>query len=502
MHKTSWLAAASLLLFATSASAANRPSDYVTVCTEGKTCSVTATTNVAFGRADKFFYKTLTGSFACTEATFGGRTAGGVNECSVPRSTASSSATSSSKNSSASSSSSSSASSSASSATSQSSSSSASTSSSSSMPASTGTRPQLSDAVAALYDVDQFLAAAGTVGKLITDNWTPRSTLINMPTTPDYLVAKSGAPYSTVQAAITAATLAGKTTRQYIKVMPGTYNELVIVPKGLTVTLYGGGTEPSQTVIALPTAAKLTGAQYATLANPGGSVFSNSTPSAIKATYDACASKSGSIGTTCSALFVVNADNFEATNLTIHNTWSESANGESQAVALMVVGDRNLFYKTRLLGNQDTLYVKSTAANVVARSYFAQSYIEGDTDFIFGRGTAVFDKSTIFFTRARKNSSTIGAPSTFGTHPYGFLFTGCTFSADAGAATISLARQWPESSSAGVTIGKMIVRNSYLGAEIKNPPWADWNSSNPAQYGTASKPYLGEYRNSGPGAAK
>ncbi|GAB2903080.1 putative acyl-CoA thioester hydrolase [Uliginosibacterium flavum] len=356
--------------------------------------------------------------------------------------------------------------------------------------------------MAAKYDVAQFLAASGTVGALVTDNWNPRATVINTPATPDYLVAKSGGTYTTIQAAVTAATLSGKTTRQYIKVMPGTYNELVIVPKGLIATIYGGGTDPSQTIVALATGAKQTGAQYAALANPGGTAFTSTTPSSIKATYDACAAKTSAIGTTCSSLFVVNADNFEAVNLTIQNTWSESASGETQAVALMVVGDRALFYKTRLLANQDTLYVKSTAANVVARSYFGSSYVEGDTDFIFGRGTAVFDKSTIFFTRVRKNSSTIGAPSTYGTHPYGFLFTGCTISVDAGAATVSLARQWPESSSAGVTIGKMIVRESYIGAEIINPPWAAWSSSSAVQYGTAASPYLGEYHNSGPGAAK
>ena len=74
-----------------SASAANRPSGYVTICTEGKTCAVATSTNVAFGRADKFFYKVLVGSFVCNEATFGGRTAGGVNECSVPSGTSTSS---------------------------------------------------------------------------------------------------------------------------------------------------------------------------------------------------------------------------------------------------------------------------------------------------------------------------------------------------------------------------------------------------------------------------
>ncbi|HSD38731.1 MAG TPA: pectinesterase family protein [Rhodocyclaceae bacterium] len=498
-----WMMGTMLVLLTQAGWAANRPSGYVTICTEGKTCSVATSTNVAFGRADKFFYKVLVGSFVCNEATFGGKTAGGVNECSVPSGGSTSSAASSSMSSASSSKSSSSSSVTASSSSSSNSSSSSSKSSSSSSSGggTTGTRPQLGDAVAANYDVAQFLAKAGPLTALVTDNWSPRTTVIQTPASPAYVVAKSGGTHTTVQAAVTAIAASGVTTRQYIKVMPGTYNELVIVPLGTTITLYGGGADPSQTVIALPTAAKLTGAQFAAMANPGGAVFTSSTPTAIKSVYDACASKSGSIGTTCSSLFVVTANNFEMTNVTVQNTYDEGG-GESQAVALMVVGDRNLFNKVRLLGNQDTLYVKTTALDVVARSYFGNSYIEGDTDFIFGRGTAVFDACTIYFTRVRKSSSTIAAPSTATSNPYGFLFTQSIFNADAGGATISFARQWPESSSNGGTIGKVIVRESTVSAFIKNPPWADWSSSNPAQYGTATNPYLAEYKNVGPGAAQ
>jgi hypothetical protein len=67
--------------------AANRPSGYTTICNEGRTCAVPPSTSVAFGRADQFIYKVLSGSFACAEATFGGRVGGGVNECSVPNGT-------------------------------------------------------------------------------------------------------------------------------------------------------------------------------------------------------------------------------------------------------------------------------------------------------------------------------------------------------------------------------------------------------------------------------
>ena len=74
-------------VIASTAFAANRPSGFTTICNEGRTCAVSANTNVAFGRADHFFFKVLSGSFVCSSATFGGRTAGGVNECSVPTGT-------------------------------------------------------------------------------------------------------------------------------------------------------------------------------------------------------------------------------------------------------------------------------------------------------------------------------------------------------------------------------------------------------------------------------
>jgi hypothetical protein len=80
-----------LASIASSALAANRPAGYVTICSEGKSCSVASATTVAFGRADKFTYKLLSGSFVCSESVFGARIAGGVNECSIARTTNSSS---------------------------------------------------------------------------------------------------------------------------------------------------------------------------------------------------------------------------------------------------------------------------------------------------------------------------------------------------------------------------------------------------------------------------
>ena len=56
---------------------------------------------------------------------------------------------------------------------------------------------------------------------------------------------------------------------------------------------------------------------------------------------------------------------------------------------------RSQFENVRFIGNIGTLYVKSSSELIKARSYFRDCYIEGDQDFIVGRGTAVFDHCEI-----------------------------------------------------------------------------------------------------------
>ncbi len=76
------LAAASVAL-----AASNRPDGYTTICKINETCSVSASTNVAFGAADLFVFKVLSGSFVCNVATFGSdpNPNKSVKECSVPQ---------------------------------------------------------------------------------------------------------------------------------------------------------------------------------------------------------------------------------------------------------------------------------------------------------------------------------------------------------------------------------------------------------------------------------
>lgn len=346
-------------------------------------------------------------------------------------------------------------------------------------PPSTGTRPQLSSAVAANYTVASFLGS-----------WTPET--VNIPGTPNYTVSTSGT-FKTVQSAINAAINAGGTTRKYILVSPGTYTEMVFVPSGPPITLYGTGAA-SAVKIQQKTNSPMTGSQYQALVNVGNYT------SAGQSWVNGCVAKTGAVGTTCSSAFVVQNTGFEAKNLTLTNTYAEdnpNSGGQDQAVAAYVAADQVIFDNVQLFGNQDTLWVATAGKRFYAKS----CYIEGDVDFIFGAGTAVFDGCQINYTAIRKNGSTIGAPSTQSSN-FGFLFNGGSFTGSNGASGVYFARQWPQSGLTG-PVGKMIIRGAVISAFIKSAaPWKDWDSSHLVNYGSASSPNLGEYQNSGPGAAQ
>jgi pectinesterase len=135
------------------------------------------------------------------------------------------------------------------------------------------------------------------------------------------------------------------------------------------------------------------------------------------------------------------------------------------------------------------------------RSYFKNSYIEGDTDFIFGRGTAVFDTCTITFASMRKANGAGFAPSTETANGYGFLVINSKIVTDAAtpAATAFLGRAWDDSSGT-MPNGQTVIRESEIGAHIVvATPWTGAATSN--RPFTADGNRFFEYKNTGPGAA-
>lgn len=277
--------------------------------------------------------------------------------------------------------------------------------------------------------------------------------------------------YTTVQAAIDAAP-AGSLHPVTIIVDKGTYHEVVSVPASKpNIHLIGATGTATDVVI--------------TYDNSAG------TPTSGGGTY----------GTEGSATMTVNGDGFLADGLTVENAFDEAAHAAQdghQAVALRTVADRAAFYNVRVLGNQDTLYLDATAKTDIDRVYFRDCYVAGDVDFIFGPATAVFDHTTIeaLDRGAAAGTGTNGyitAASTQLAHTYGFLITDSKVVSGASDKSFYLGRPWHHSGDP-LAIAQVVVRDSWLGAEVKDRPYSGMSGWSwvAARYD--------EYHNTGPGA--
>jgi pectinesterase len=174
---------------------------------------------------------------------------------------------------------------------------------------------------------------------------------------------------------------------------------------------------------------------------------------------------------------LIEADDFYAENLTIENT----AGLVGQALAIHVDGDRCVFRKCRILGNQDTLYTDG----LNSRQYYVNCYIEGTTDFIFGPATALFDSCIV----CSKSNSFITASSTPKGKNYGYVFRNCKLIASEGVLKVYLGRPWRD-------FAKVVFMNCEMGSHILSEGWSNWSGT--ARDKTA---WFAEFENSGLGAA-
>ncbi|WP_370409274.1 pectinesterase family protein [Streptomyces fradiae] len=282
-------------------------------------------------------------------------------------------------------------------------------------------------------------------------------------------VAKDGSgQYTTVQAAVNAVP-AGNSSRVVISVKPGTYRETVTVPADKPhVTIQGSGASRKDTVIVYGNAAGLR--------KPDGS---------------------GTYGTPGSATVAVRSDDSRLRNLTVSNDFDEAAHRSltgHQAVALLAAADRIVLDGLIITGDQDTLELETAAKDVPGRVYVTNSYVVGNVDFVFGRATAVIDRSVITLKKRWDGTSAgyITAPST-PAGSKGILINRSTVNGDVAASSFFLGRNWHPG---GDTTAdpQATVRDSRLSAAIKRTPWTDMGGF------SWKEDRFAEYRNTGPGA--
>ncbi|GAA2549035.1 MULTISPECIES: pectinesterase family protein [Streptomyces] len=282
-------------------------------------------------------------------------------------------------------------------------------------------------------------------------------------------VAKDGTGrYRTVQAAVNAVP-ANNASRVVISVKPGTYRETVRIPSDKPhITLQGTGGSRKDTVIVFGNAAGTP--------KPDGS---------------------GTYGTSGSATVAVEADDFQARNLTISNDFDERANRSlsgHQAVALRTAADKVLLDGVIVEGDQDTLLLDTAAKDEPGRVYVTGSYVTGNVDFVFGRATAVIDRSVITLKKRWDGTSAgyVTAPSTPAGRK-GILIANSAVNGDVSDRSFFLGRPWHAGGDASLD-PQTTVRNTTLSAAIRTTPWTDmggfsWKGDR-----------FAEYRNTGPGA--
>lgn len=199
----------------------------------------------------------------------------------------------------------------------------------------------------------------------------------------DITVAADGTgQFKTVQEGINAAPTGSPAHPTVIHIKPGTYKEVVYVQREKRfVRLIGE--DAARTVISYGLYAAMTGLD----GKP--------------------------IGTFRTATAQIDADDFTVENVTFENT----AGPVGQALAARIDGDRVAFHHCRFLGWQDTILDNR------GRHYYDRCDVTGAVDFIFGGGTALYDRCNI--TELRDKGGDLTAPSTPPDQPYGLVFLQC-----------------------------------------------------------------------------
>ena len=242
--------------------------------------------------------------------------------------------------------------------------------------------------------------------------------------------------------------------------------------------------------------------------------------------YDDYAGKMGPenkvLGTPGSASFKISATNIRLENLSIENTFDYLQNDAlaandphkivaAQAVALFIdsPSDKIFVRNVRIAGNQDSLFINS------GRSWFDRVLVEGNVDYIFGNGNALFTHSEIK-TLARGKANTphgfITAPSTQVSSTYGFTFYKCRLTREKNVPnnSVALGRPWHPTAQFSDgryadpnAIGKSVFIESWMDAHVMTVGWHAMSGTakdgQKIQFPPESARFY-EYKNSGEGA--
>ncbi len=267
-------------------------------------------------------------------------------------------------------------------------------------------------------DNGAFTDAAGAyfVGITATNVWL-FNTKVSGPADPANPIVNGdgSADFLTVQGAVNSLAAGTNATQRVISIRNGLYTEIVDIAGKHNVTLRGQSRTGS--VIAFPNNATFQAVN-------GGSTHARMT-------------------------FKVNANDIVLDTLAVSNSTPQ---GGSQAEAMMIESSakRCIVYNSELDGRQDTILANVNSS----QAYFYKTLVKGNFDYIWGGGNLYFDQCTIQtisgasgynLTAARTDTSATISTNFPWANPggsfsaNGMSFVNCTFTADSGVGTVTLA---------------------------------------------------------------
>lgn len=201
-------------------------------------------------------------------------------------------------------------------------------------------------------------------------------------------------------------------------------------------------------------------------------------PATTRVTFDLHANLLGPdgkpIGTFRTPTVQIDGDGMVWENLTLAN----EAGPVGQALALRVDADRVEFRRCWFLGWQDTILLNR------GRHFFADCYIEGHVDFIFGAATAYFERCHLHCLR----DGYITAASTPEGTAHGFVFADGRITTATGVKTY-LGRPWR-------VFARTVFLRTAMDAGVRPEGWHNWGKPE-----AETTTFYAEYGSTGPGAA-
>ncbi|KAK0199906.1 pectin lyase-like protein [Desarmillaria ectypa] len=164
-------------------------------------------------------------------------------------------------------------------------------------------------------------------------------------------------------------------------------------------------------------------------------------------------------------------------NVALYNLNIVNSRGQVQAIALSVQATQFGGYGLKIVGYQDTLLAN------VGYEFIAKSYIEGNTDFIFGQTASLWITGSDIHTLGNGYITASGRSSNDNNW---YVIDNSQISGSGGA---YLGRPWGN-------YARVVFQKSTLGSNVPAAGWSIWNTGDERTDHTT----FAEYGNSGPGA--